>query len=217
MLLHAVIVPPLEALEAVARVVRSAGPPSVAEPPAPRRGFRARLGGRGTPAVEPSKAVADELELISADQLSLPVTGFGNVTSADARRLAQVVSAEAATWSRPTLYFTGGTALETPGDRSVWVGLEGDVAALMAVGRGVTQSVEPLGFFVDRRKFRPAMAVATITEHTTTEYLQSVLDALDAFRGEPWTVEYVSLTRRSFDDAGLPKPEEVSRIPISRP
>ena len=148
--------------------------------------------------------------------MNLPITGFGNVTPADARRLAEVISAAAATWARPTVCFTGGTALETPGDRSVWVGLEGDVAALMSVARGVTQSVEPLGFFVDRRKFRPSMAVATVTEHTTTPYLQSVLDALDAFRGEPWTVEYVLLTRRSFD-AGVPMPEEVARIPISPP
>ena len=216
MLLHAVIVPPREVLVAVARVVRSVEIASVAEPPpAARRGFRARLGGRAGPAVEPPKAVADELELISAEQMNLPITGFGNVTPGDARRLAEVISAAAATWTRPTVCFTGGTAVETPGDQSVWVGLEGDVAALMSVAKGVTQSVEPLGFFVDRRKFRPSMAVATVTEHTTTPYLQSVLDALDAFRGEPWTVENVLLTRRSFD-AGIAEPEEVARIPISQ-
>ena len=216
MLLYAVIVPPREVLVAVARVVRSVERPSVAESPAPRRGFRARLGGRAGPAAEPPSPLGDELELISAEQMNLPITGFGNVTPGDARRLTEAISAAAATWASPTVCFTGGTALETPGDRSVWVGLEGDVAELMSVGRGVTQSVEPLGFFVDRRKFRPSMAVATVTEHTTTPYLQSVLDALDAFRGQPWAVEDVLLTKRSFD-AGLPKAEEVARIPISLP
>jgi 2'-5' RNA ligase len=215
MLVHALIVPPREVLVAVARVVRSVERPSVAEPPEPRRGFRARLG-RGGPAVEPSKATADELEFIPAEQMNLPITGFGNVTTGDARRLTEVIGAAASTWPRPTVCFTRGTAVETPGDRSVWAGLDGDVAALMTIAKGVTQSVEPLGFFVDRRKFRPAMAVATVTEHTTTEYLQSVLDALDAFRGQLWTVEYVLLTRRSFDVAGVSMPEEVARIPISR-
>jgi hypothetical protein len=58
------------------------------------------------------------------------------------------------------------------------------------------------------------MAVGPVTEHTTREYLQGGLDALDAFRGEPWTVEHVLLTRKSFD-AGESTPEEVARIPIS--
>jgi RNA 2',3'-cyclic 3'-phosphodiesterase len=213
MLLYAVIVPPREVLVAVARVVRSVERPSAPGPSAPRRGLRARLGGRGAPAVEPA-AAAHELELISAEQMNLPITGFGNVTTGDARRLTEVISTAATGWAPPTMCFTGGTALEKPGDRSVWVGLEGDVAALMTIAKGVTQSVEPLGFFVDRRKFRPSMAVGTVTEHTTTEYLQSVLDALDAFRGEPWTVEHVLLTRKSFD-AGAAMPEEVARIPIS--
>ena len=214
MLLYAVIVPPRDVLVAIARVVRSVERPSAPEPPTPRRGFRARLGGRGGPAVEPVNAIPDELELISAEQMNLPITGFGNVTTGDARRLEEAISAEAATWTPPTMWFTGGTAVENPNDRSVWAGLEGDVAALMSVARGVTQSVEPLGFFVDRRKFRPSMAVATVTEHTTTPYLQSILDALDAFRSEPWTVEHVLLTRRSFDQ-GVPKPEEVARIPLA--
>jgi 2'-5' RNA ligase len=213
MLLHAVIVPPLIVLEAVAHVIASVDRPAAAAAP-PRKGFLTRRGSRGAPAADSSNAGVHELDLIPTGQMNFPITGFGNVTTGDALKLTEALIAAAATWARPTVRFAGGAALEFPDDRSVWAKLDGDIASLMTVASGVTQSVERLGFFVDRRKFRPSLSVATITGQTTGPYLERVVAALDAFRGEAWTVEHVSLTTRSFD-AASPAPKEIARIPLS--
>ena len=96
--------------------------------------------------------------------MSLPIAGFGNVTAGDAVNLADTLKDAAAEWACPTVQLAGGGALEFPDDRSVWAKLDGDVEALVAVARGVVQSVASRGFFVDRRTFRPWLAVATITD-----------------------------------------------------
>ena len=59
--------------------------------------------------------------------------------------------------------------------------------------------MQRLGFFVDRLQFRPWLSVGTITDESTAPYLESVVAALDGFRGRTWTVEAVSLMRRPAD------------------
>ena len=91
----------------------------------------------------------------TVDQMYLPITGFGNVTLGDSVQLAKALRNEALTWAPPTVHVAGGTALEFKGDESVWAKLDGDMDALNTIGRGVPQIVQRLGFFVDRRQFRP--------------------------------------------------------------
>ena len=74
------------------------------------------------------------------------------------------------------------------------------------------QGVEGLGYFVDRRQFRPMMSVATVTPATTGPFLEQVVGALDAFRGEEWTVD-IALTKETFVD-GRPQTAEFRRIPV---
>ena len=116
----------------------------------------------------------------------LPLTGFGNVTLGDSVHLTKALRTEALTWAPPTMHIAGGTALEFKGDESVWAKLDGDIDALNTIGRGVPQIVQRLGFFVDRRQFRPWLEVGTITDATTAPYLQAVVDALEAFHGRSW-------------------------------
>src|SRR5215212_2189314 len=141
------------------------------------------------------------LEHVPIDDMRLPITGFGNLTTTDAHRLADELRTAAAGWAAPTVRFTGGTALDFADDWSVWAKLEGDTEALAAIARGAVQTVERLGFFVDRRMFRPMMSVATVTPATTGPYLQAVVDALEAFRGDEWTVD-LALTKETFVGGG---------------
>lgn len=217
MLVNGAIIPPRAVLEAVDAVVRSVPVPvpetraEVASPSS--KGLRGRFGRhRGDAAgldVEPP-VTQSMLEHVPVDRMHFPITGFGNLTTNDAHRVAEAVAAAAAEWAAPTVCFAGGTALDFPGDWSVWARLDGDVGALSEIARGVTQSVERLGFFVDRRQFRPMLSVATVTPDTTGPYLQAVVDALEAFRGEEWTVE-LSLTKETFD-GGRPELVEFHRI-----
>ena len=137
-----------------------------------------------------------ELTAVPADAMMLPITNFGNVAQRDAVLLLEELQQEASRWSRGVLKFTGGTALEWRGDENVWAKIGGELDALTNVGRGVPPVVQRLGFFVDRRAFRPWLAVGSITDHTTAPYLEKLVGALDAFEGQPWPLDEVCVMRR---------------------
>jgi 2'-5' RNA ligase len=214
MLVHGAIIPPRSVLAAVADVVRSVREPVVqAEPDeAPQaKGLLGKLGRRR--AEDPVPPVSQPmLEHVALEQMRLPITGFGNLTTNDVNRLVEAVKEAAAGWSPPVVRFAGGTALDFPGDWSVWAKLDGDVEPLMTMARGVPQSVERLGYFVDRRQFRPMLSVATVTSTTTGPFLESVVAALEEFRGEDWVPE-ISLTKEIFVN-GRPETSEFQRIVV---
>ena len=159
MRLFAAIVPPPAVLEEVREVVQSVLPD--APSPHSRKGLRARFG--GGQAAAPTTSESNELVTPTLREWYLPITHFGNVTLGDTVLLGNALRAEAREWARPELHFAGGAALEWPGDESVWVKLGGDTDALTVIGRGVPKVVQRLGYFVDRRQFRPWLSVGTIT------------------------------------------------------
>jgi len=195
-LLHTVIVPPSHILEPVAEVVRAAAIAATPEDPSPRKGFLRRTHGRSD---APTSATASEqLLLLPPTGMSLPIAGFGNVTAADAIRLAGALQAAAASTPGVTVRIAGGTALEFSEDRNVWARLEGDVDGLRSMARDVTQVVEQHGFFVDRRRFRPMLCVGTVTAATTAPFLETVVAALEDFSGESWVVDQVWLLKAYY-------------------
>jgi 2'-5' RNA ligase len=137
-----------------------------------------------------------ELDPRPADRLHIPITGFGNVAQRDGETLLNALREKAAKWSPPKLRFAGSAALEFPGDTSVWARVDGDVDGLERVGRGVPPAVQRVGFLVDRRQFRPWLAVGDINDHTTAPYLEKLVGALDDFKGQPWTLEHLTVLRR---------------------
>jgi 2'-5' RNA ligase len=217
--LFAAIVPPRDILEDLSRAVRSA---TATDPEPTRRrlfGRRARTGqgaGDSGGSAGAVLAASPELDTPSPAALYLPITSFGNVTRGDSVKLADELRAEAATWRQPTVSLAGGTALEFPGDESVWAKLDGDLDALMTIGRGVPLVVQRLGFFVDRRVFRPWLSVGTITSETTAPFLEKVVAELEGYRSRSWTIEHISLMRRPLEpDVEIPY-EEVEQMPLAR-
>jgi 2'-5' RNA ligase len=196
-----VIVPPRAVLDAIALVVQSVNGVTAAASHPAKGGFLRRRGNAIAPPSQASDSADEELDLIPIHRMLLPVAGFGNVTREDAVLLAAALRSSAADWESPTVRLAGGGALEFPDDRSVWAKLDGDIEALVTVANGVAQSVERQGFFVDRRAFRPWLAVATITKSTTAPHLENVVAALDAFRGEPWTIDWISLVKPTFEES----------------
>ncbi|MGZ4438367.1 MAG: 2'-5' RNA ligase family protein [Nocardioidaceae bacterium] len=157
-----------------------------------------------------------ELDAVPAGSLFLPITAFGNVTRSDARALETAIAREAATWRAPELRFSGAAALEWPGDENVWATLEGDLDALNEIGRGVPTVVQRLGFFVDRRKFRPWLSVGTITDSTTAPYLERLVAALEALHGQTFRFEEISVMRRlpPLDDGSDGGYEVTEHLPL---
>src|SRR3954447_6042220 len=214
MLVHGAIVPPHSAREAVAAVVRAV-PVSVEAGAAQQagKGLRGRLGRHRADKAEAQPGEPEVLSHVPVERMVLPITAFGNLTTHDANRMVEAITAEASGWVPSTVRLAGGTALDFPGDWSVWSRLAGDVDALSAAARGVTHCVERLGFFVDRRQFRPMLSVATVTPATTGPYLQQVVDALEAFEGEEWDVA-ISLTTETFVE-GKAETVEFARISLA--
>jgi hypothetical protein len=208
-IIHCAIVPPQVALEAVDAVVRSVTAPGERAAGAASKGLLGRLGRHRADSTDGVGAPA-MLEHVAVDDMRLPVTGFGNLTTHDAQRVNEVIREAAAQWAPVSVRLAGGTALDFPGDWSVWARLEGDLDGVMRIGRGVPQAIERLGFFVDRRMFRPMLSVATVTRQTTGPFLHAVVDALEAFRGEEWPAE-VSLLRESVVE-GRNELTEIERI-----
>jgi 2'-5' RNA ligase len=217
MFLHAALIPPPQLLEAISLAVQSAEPPAVAppQPPRPRRGTLQRLAGRPVQVAESPADPVPAFSLIPAGRLNLPIAGFGNVAMGDAIRVAESLQEDAEQWATPTVHFEGATVHESGARRSVALTLHGEVGELQSVARAVTQCVQRRGFRFDRRKFQPLLEVATIGEKATPSQVMSFLNALEGFHGEPWTIDHVSLLKRSFDTASMDSMEYL-RIPLGR-
>ncbi len=158
-----------------------------------------------------------ELNPVTVGDMRMPVTNFGNVALQDAETLLQTLRHESARWPRPELRCHGHAALEWEGDKCVWSKLDGDLDDLVTVGREVPKVVQPLGFLVDRRKFRPWLAVGSITDATTLPYLERLTAALDEFKGALWTLETLTVFRKvPVDENGV---DEVvlEEIPLKQP
>jgi RNA 2',3'-cyclic 3'-phosphodiesterase len=211
MRLFAAIVPPRDVLTEVVDVVESVRSTLAAEP-APAKWWR--RSGKGGAGHEQGPQANLELARPDIDRMHIPITSFGNVTLGDSLKLADALREKAASWSRPEVRFAGAAALEFPGDESVWATLDGDVDGLRVIGRGVPEVVKRLGFFVDRRVFRPWLSVGTITDETTAPYLERLVAALENLEGRPWTVDAVSLMKRPADAESSDTFEEMERMPL---
>lgn len=170
MLLSMAFVPPTELLEELDAVVVAAG---------------------GRP---------EELDRIPLPELQLSVTLFGNVARGDAAHLISALTRLSERWpTAPTVSFSGGAALEWPGDTSVWAKLVGDVEVLGDVARSIAPAVNRLGFAVDRRRFRPWLPLGRITPITDLGFLERLLAGLEGHQGSPWVVSQLSLVKTTFD------------------
>jgi 2'-5' RNA ligase len=215
MRLFAAIVPPREVLQEVVAVVDSVRS-TLDLDPEPAKWWRRRPSGKGHAAgAESVPPVNKELDRPPIELMHIPITNFGNVTLGDSVKLADALREKAASWSRPEVRFAGAAALEFPGDESIWATLDGDVDGLRVVGRGVPEVVKRLGFFVDRRVFRPWLSVGTITDETTAPYLERLVAAIEGLEGRPWSVDAVSLMRRPAEAESSDTFEEMERMPLA--
>lgn len=217
MFLHAALTPPPQLRELIRLAVLAARSPASVplRPPHPRRGALERLAGRRLQVAEPAVRPAPALELVPAGRLSIPVASFGNVAMGDAIRVAESLKEEAEHWATPTVHLAGATVHEFPDRRSVVLTLEGEVAELQEVARAVTQCVQRRGFGLDRRVFQPHLEVATIGPTATSGQVMAFLNALERVHADPWTIDHVSLLKRSFDAASIDSMEYL-RIPLGR-
>lgn len=184
MLLSMAFVPPIDVLEALDAVVTAAG-------------------GRD-----------EDLERVPLHDMQMSVTMFGNVTRGDSANLVSALAKLSDRWPvAPTVRFSGGAALEWPGDHNVWAKAVGGVDVLEEIAQSIAPTVHRLGYAVDRRRFRPWLPLGRITATTDLAFLERLLAGLEAHEGSPWVVSQASLVRTTFASAhpGASPPFEVLR------
>ena len=88
------------------------------------------------------------------------------------------------------------------GDRALWVGTAGGVAELRLLARRTEAAARKAGLAVEEhRPYRPHLTLARGRGGTD---LGPFADALDAFRGAPWTVRELTLVRSELPRSGVP-------------
>jgi 2'-5' RNA ligase len=127
------------------------------------------------------------LEDVAVRPYLLPITGFGNLTSFDARRVLEaLVAALGDVREPPMIRFSAPTIAP---DGTVRLGISGDVDALADLAGFVPMAVERLRLYVDRRRFWPGLTIGR------TDAPASSLDGLRGWIGSDWRASTLSLLR----------------------
>lgn len=202
-ILFAAVVPPPSAVEAALAQVRRALEP----PPAPRRRWW-QLSGRSSAEAD----AAPRVEVLPADRVVLAVARFGNLTTPDANRLTAALAAAATQWPQPTVHVAGASLWASSRIDQLALDLAGDVDVLNDIARDVRATVQRLGLFLDRRDFRPSLAVAPAPEGSGEQQAADVAAALAGSTAESFTVTHLSLLRQATETSPL---LEHARVPLS--
>ncbi|HEX5532502.1 MAG TPA: 2'-5' RNA ligase family protein [Actinomycetales bacterium] len=133
------------------------------------------------------------LDWDSSTSINVGLAFFGNMVLSDVDRLVKRLAVEIARTAPLTLRFAGGTALETEGDDSVWVTVDGDTSELRALAMSIAAVARTDGFAVDRRWYKPHARIARINDATTLTSLQRTLSLLEAYDGSSWSPTTVTL------------------------
>lgn len=189
MIVHGALVPPGALLE---ELLDRALPITCAPIEPEKRGLLRR---QRRPATVP--ATDPVLDPTSTDTMRLTVAGFGNLTTSDVLRLTEALAAAAGEWDPPRVFFD--SVVFVPEERLFRATLGGDVEGLVGVARAVGTSVERLGFFVDRRRFRPAIDLGTAAPAASSSDIARVVEAYGGFRGQEWAVDRLILMTQTFD------------------
>jgi hypothetical protein len=132
------------------------------------------------------------------DTVRIGLCNFGNLSHEDFVHLFSRLRAEAAEASPLSIFFFGGAALENEGEDSVTVKVGGDLEGLRAGALTMADAARRNGLLVDRRWYEPKAQIGRIHATTTAAGLQRIVDVLEAYRGEPWTVTDIALIEPRF-------------------
>ena len=116
--------------------------------------------------------------VVPAGNIHLTLRFLGDVDSEQAAAVAEAVSQVTGRHSGSTLYLRGTGAFPNhTRPRVLWVGLAGDVSPLLRLHEEIGQSLSPLGFEEERRRFTPHLTVARIRERTRPADRKRALEA----------------------------------------
>lgn len=211
MQLHVVVVPPPDVVDDALNAARQlfASAPTTAK--GHERGLLGRLLGRREPAdpTIPSVTVAPG----APETAFVRLAKIGNVSAGDATGLAAALEAVAGTWRIPILHVSKVSVSEAaPFDVSAE--LDGDTDALHEVFRNVHEVARLERFFLDRRSFRTALPLGTVTTADGSPVADDVAGRTVEHRGPRWSPTHITLLRTTFTADGTTF-AEFARVDLS--
>lgn len=209
MRLHAVFVPPIEALQDVLAAAQGIG--LVPAPPTETRsGLLGRLLGREKTAAPPPDPA---LTLVPSEEAFVRLARFGNVTPADAQSLAQAMGAAARTWPVPAVHVAGLVIDTTVPQPVITAQLGGDTDELLEIFASFLEVARRQSFFLDRRSFRPEFTVAHVNLPDDPSLRERIVFDAQDHRGPDWQAKRISMVRVSVDPSSRSF-EEIASVPV---
>ena len=101
--------------------------------------------------------------------------------------------------------------------RVVWVGVEGDTAALAALAERIEAAMEPLGFAREQRAFNAHLTLARVRDEATPSEREQISDALASFPSAAmlsFRAADVSLMRSTLGRGGA-KYDALAHFPLN--
>lgn len=177
----------------------------------PRRGVLLRRR-RAQPVEDPS------MTLLPPEGMFISLATFGMVTVRRQQELAEALRRDVAGGAcrRLSLRFERGHLQAGPdaaAAHTAWMGIGGDSKDLARLSDAVGLSVQSLGIFIDRRRFRPAMRLGEVPTGATQDYRDRLSAQLAEYRGPTWPADAISLLQLTTTSAGVVA-HELDRIPL---
>ena len=140
---------------------------------------------------------------VRPENIHLTLKFLGDTPAAGLAALGDALAAAARGHPSFSLFLKGFGAfpgLDRP--RVVWVGIDGQTAALQALQRAIEGGLASIGFPFDNRPFRGHLTLGRIRGRVETERLRNAAEALQAFTSEYFAVERINLFRSELKPTG---------------
>lgn len=146
------------------------------------------------------------LRWVATEGIHLTLKFLGNVEASRVGELQTTLASAASGYSPFLLHMAkGGVFPNANGPRVAWVGLGGDVPALMSLQHDVEQALATLGFTPEERTFQAHLTLARVRERPTPEERTKLIEALERlWDGDPpeFHVQSVSLMQSALKPTG---------------
>lgn len=139
---------------------------------------------------------------------------LGQVDDARVPELVRALEGAARAGGRFSLGLGGGGSFGSPrAPRVLWVGVTGEVDALVALQQRVVEALAPLGFPPEERRFSPHLTLARARSPGGDAALKAAEELARAVASEAEPIEEIVLFQSS-PGAGGPRYDALARVPL---
>lgn len=118
-----------------------------------------------TPLIEQLKREYPKVRWVNPSQVHITLHFFGSVRQEQVSEISRCVKLETVKTKPFEILLKGvGAFPNLERSRVIWVGVEGETAALVALRRSVEKNLEEAGFEIETREFKPHLTIGRVKE-----------------------------------------------------